>query len=115
MPDPEKCDMTSPFELYGNWWRHGEATEVRVSGCLSYTRDHGLQLQLYDDLPGETLASLMSRESDRPIWGEVSAFAGRRVKVSLLNVIETNRPNDPDAKKQPPSHTIFFVNRAILG
>lgn len=115
MDNPDKCDLTTPFELHGEWWRSESDREKSVPGCLSYTPDYGLQLQLYGHLLGEQLSWLRGHLPDQPIWGEVAGFAGRRVKVSLFDEIQTNRPNDPDIEGKPSSHTIYFINRALLG
>jgi hypothetical protein len=115
MDDPDKCELTRPFELHGKWWRAGSEQEQHVPGCLSYTPEHGLQLELYGDLPGDEQPWLNHTESERPIWGDVDGRAGRRVKVSLFDEIPTNRPNDPSAKEKPFSHAIYFINRAIVG
>jgi hypothetical protein len=115
MDNPDKCELTSPFELHGNWWRPDRDQNQRVAGCLTYTPDHGVQLQLYDDLPDEGWTWLKGEKLDRPIWGEVEGFAGKQVKVSLFGAIPTNRPNDPNAEDKPSAHTIYFINRAIVG
>lgn len=114
MDDPEKCDLITPFELYGRWWRAGSDQLKSVTGCLSYTPVYGLQLQLYDDLPDEGSPWSKSKEPDQPIWGEVSGFAGKIVNVSLFDEIFTNRPNDPAIKEKTP-HPYYFVNHAIFG
>ena len=115
MHNPDACDLTAPFQFYGTWWREGLDEDGGVPGCLSYTPDHGLQLQLYGDLPGDTFLSGMNPRVDRPIWGEVSALAGRVVPVSLFKPLRTNRPNNPREEDKPSDHTIYFVNRAVFG
>lgn len=115
MDNPDKCDLISPFELHGFWWREGEDDIKRVAGSLSFSPEHGLQLQLSDDLPSNDPMAPWGEHSRRPIWGQASGFAGKKVHVSLLDPIPTNQPNDPNAADKPSSHTIYFVNRAILG
>src|SRR5687768_5782167 len=115
MQNPDSCDLTAPFQFYGTWWRQGRNEVDGVPGCLSYTPDHGLQLRLYGDLPGDTFLSVMTPDVNRPIWGEVSALAGRVVPVSLFKPIRTNRPNNPREEDKLSEHTFYFVNRAVFG
>ena len=115
LDNPDRCDLVTPFELYGRWWRANSDVSSAVSGCLSFTPDHGLQLQLYDDLPGEDFFSAMMKPPTHPIWGTVSGFAGKQFKVSLFGEIETNKPNNPAVNEKPAAHTIFYINRAIVG
>ena len=86
-----------------------------MPGVLSYTPDHGLQLQLFGSFKGDFRPPWMEQAEGHPIWGEVSGFAGRPVPVSLFKEIATNRPNDPNAPEKPASHDIFYVNEAVVG
>jgi hypothetical protein len=113
MLEPEYIDLTRPFEMHGDWWRQGAAG--KTPGCLSYTPEHGLQLQLYGSLVEDSQPPWREAEEFRPIWGEIHAFAGREVRVSLFDEIATNKPNDPKAPPKPDTHDIFFINRAIVG
>jgi hypothetical protein len=115
MDDSSNCDLITPFELHGRWWRAETDQHQSMPGCLSYTPDHGLQLQLYDGLQNEGFFLLLREVPHKPIWGEVNGFAGQQIKVSLFNTIQTNRPNDPKMEGKPFSHTIYYVNRAIIG
>src|SRR5438477_9341071 len=108
MRQPEEHDLTSPFELHGHWWRHG-AEDQQVPGCLSYTPENGLQLQLYGSLSEDFQPPWKRRAEGHPIWGEVAGFAGRKVPISLFDEIATNRPNDPNAPEKPTFHEIFYI------
>jgi hypothetical protein len=81
LDNPEKCDLVTPFELYGHWWRAASDEEKAVSGCLSFTPEYGLQLQLYDELPGESmlLFSVIANEAPK----QRTSVGGRSRAVAL--------------------------------
>jgi hypothetical protein len=115
MVGPEDYDLTQPFELFGDWWRAGPEKGVSTPGCLSFTPAYGLQLQLYGKTAEGFDQPTTEDSAAAPIWGEVVAFAGRRVPVSLFHEIHTNRPNDPAVLENSTPYDIYFVNQAIIG